>query len=247
MNAQQPANGDLAHPSELLRLTARLSPGEDGEHFTFCRICEPLCGMIATVEDGRLTALRPDKQHPLSAGFACPKGIAFTEVVNDPDRVTVPLRRGPDGFEPVGWDIALDDIAGRLSRILDRHGSGAVAWYFGNPAAFSYSHLMSVMPFIKGIGRHSHLFTSSSQDTSNRLLASQFLYGGPMAVPIPDVLRTDFLVMIGSNPVVSHGSFLTTPRIKDRMHDIVKRGGRVLIVDPRRTASCDQVVVCQMP
>ena len=207
---------------------------------TFCRICEPLCGMIATVEDGRLTALRPDKEHPLSAGFACPKGIAFTEVVNDPDRVTVPLRRTPDGFEPVSWDTALDDVAARLSGILRRHGSGAIAWYFGNPAAFSYSHLMSVMPFIKGIGRHSHLFTSSSQDTSNRLLASQFLYGGPMAVPIPDVLRTDFLVMIGSNPVVSHGSFLTTPRIKDRMHDIVKRGGRVLIVDPRRTETAAQ-------
>ena len=142
---------------------------------TFCRICEPLCGMIATVEDGRLTALRPDKEHPLSAGFACPKGIAFTEVVNDPDRVTVPLRRTPDGFEPVSWDPALDDIAARLSGILRRHGSGAIAWYFGNPAAFSYSHLMSVMPFIKGIGRHSHLFTSSSQDTSNRLLASATL------------------------------------------------------------------------
>lgn len=207
---------------------------------TFCRICEPLCGMIATVEDGRLTALRPDKDHPLSAGFACPKGIAFTEVVNDPDRVTVPLRRGPDGFEPVSWDAALDDIAARLSGILRRHGSGAVGWYFGNPTAFSYSHLMAVFPFVKGLGRHSHLFTASSQDTSNRMLASQFLYGAPTAVPIPDLMRTDLLLMLGSNPVVSHGSFLTTPRIKDRMHDIVNRGGRVVIVDPRRTETAAQ-------
>ena len=78
---------------------------------TFCRICEPLCGMIATVEDGRLISLRPDKDHPLSSGFACQKGIAFTEVVNDPDRVTTPLRRGPHGFEPVSWDEAMTDIA----------------------------------------------------------------------------------------------------------------------------------------
>ena len=201
---------------------------------TFCRICEPLCGMIATVEDGRLTSLRPDKDHPLSTGFACQKGIAFAEVVNDPDRVTTPLRRGPDGFEPVTWDEAMTDIAAKLSAILRHHCSGAVGWYMGNPAAFSYSHLFGVMAFIKGVGRHSHYFTASSQDTSNRLAASQFLDGSPMAVPIPDLLRTDLLVMMGANPVVSHGSFLTAPRIKDRMHDIVKRGGRVVVVDPRR-------------
>ena len=93
---------------------------------TFCRICEPLCGMIATVEDGRLVALRPDKEHPLSSGFACQKGIAFTEVQNDPDRVTTPLRRGPNGFEPVTWDEAMSDIAARLSAVLRQHGSGGV-------------------------------------------------------------------------------------------------------------------------
>ena len=117
---------------------------------TFCRICEPLCGMIATVEDGRLVALRPDKDHPLSSGFACQKGIAFTEVHNDPDRVTSPLRRGPNGFEPVGWDEALSDIAARLSAILRRDGSGAVGWYMGNPGAFSYAHTFAALMFIKG-------------------------------------------------------------------------------------------------
>jgi anaerobic selenocysteine-containing dehydrogenase len=208
---------------------------------TFCRICEPLCGMVATVEDGRLVALRPDKDHPLSAGFACQKGIAFTEVVNDPDRVTTPQRRRADGsFASVSWDEALDDIATRLTEIHRRHGSGAVAWYMGNPAAFSYSHVMGAMAFIKGIGRQSHFFTSSSQDTSSRLLASQFLYGSPMSVPIPDLLRTDLLVLMGANPVVSHGSFLTAPRIKDRMHDVVKRGGRVIVVDPRRSETAAQ-------
>jgi anaerobic selenocysteine-containing dehydrogenase len=202
---------------------------------TFCRICEPLCGMIATVEDGRLVALRPDKDHPLSAGFACQKGIAFTEVHNDPDRVTTPLRRTPTGFEPVTWDAALSDIAARLTAILHTRGSGAVGWYMGNPGAFSYAHTFAALMFIKGVGRHGHYFTASSQDTNSRLIASQLLYGVPTSVPIPDLTRTDLLVMMGANPVVSHGSFLTAPRIKDRMHDIVKRGGRVVVVDPRRT------------
>ncbi|MFN3007384.1 molybdopterin-containing oxidoreductase family protein [Mycolicibacterium wolinskyi] len=196
--------------------------------------------MIATVEEGRLTALRPDKDHPLSAGFACQKGIAFAEVVNDPDRVTTPLRRTDSGFVPVGWDEALDDIAARLTRIHRKHGSGAVAWYMGNPAAFSYSHLFAAIAFAKGIGPDSHFFSSSTQDTSSRLLANQFLYGAPFPVPIPDLMRTDLLVMLGANPVVSHGSFLTAPRIKDRMHYIVKRGGRVVVIDPRRSETAAQ-------
>ncbi|MGX1809178.1 molybdopterin-containing oxidoreductase family protein [Nocardia sp. NPDC055321] len=202
---------------------------------TFCRICEPLCGMVATVEDGRLTRLRPDREHPLSAGFACQKGIAFTEVVNDPDRVTSPLRRTSAGFVEVGWDEALADIAARLGAVHRRHGSGAIGWYMGNPAAFSYSHLFGVLAFIKGIGRHAHYFTASTQDTSSRLLASQFLYGSPLAVPIPDLHRTDLLVMMGANPLVSHGSLLTAPRIRDGLRAVVARGGRVLVIDPRRT------------
>lgn len=100
---------------------------------TFCRICEPLCGMIAGVEDGRLVSLRPDKDHPLSAGFACQKGIAFTEVVNDPDRVTTPLRRTAEGFEPVSWDEAMSDIAARCIDIHRRHGSGASAGTWATP------------------------------------------------------------------------------------------------------------------
>ncbi|MBH0778060.1 molybdopterin-containing oxidoreductase family protein [Nocardia bovistercoris] len=202
---------------------------------TFCRICEPLCGMVATVEDGRLTKLRPDRDHPLSAGFACQKGIAFAEIVNDPDRVTTPLRRTPDGFVEVGWEEAMSDIAARLTAIHRRHGSGAIGWYMGNPAAFSYSHLFGVTAFIKGIGSDAHYFTASTQDTSSRLLASQFLYGSPLAVPIPDLARTDLLIMMGANPLVSHGSLLTAPRIKDRLREIIDRGGRVIVVDPRRT------------
>ena len=208
---------------------------------TYCRICESLCGMVAEVRDGRLVALRPDKDHPLSAGFACQKGIAFTEVVNDPDRVTAPMRRRADGtFEEVSWDDALADIAGRLSDIHRRHGSGALGWYFGNPGAFSYSHLMAVVCFVNGLGMGAHLFTASSQDTNSRLMASQLLYGVPSAVPIPDLNRTDLLVVMGANPVVSHGSVLTAPRIKDRMRDVVKRGGRVIVIDPRKTETAAQ-------
>src|SRR3954465_9981108 len=115
------------------------------ERVTFCRICEPLCGMVATVEDGRVQKLRPDPDHPLSRGYACPKGIAMTEVQNDPDRVLHPLKRRPDGsFEPVSWEAAMTDIAARLGPLRDDFGPNSIGWYMGNPGAFSYSHTLWV-------------------------------------------------------------------------------------------------------
>ena len=156
-------------------------------------------------------------------------------VQNDPDRVTHPLRRRPTGrFERVSWDDALDDIGSRLRRILDRHDPRAVGWYLGNPSAFSYSHPIWVKGFMDAIGSP-NLYSAGSQDVNNRFVASQLLYGSPLVVPIPDLARTDLLLIVGANPLVSHGSVLTAPRIKDSLHAIVARGGRVVVVDPRRS------------
>jgi formate dehydrogenase len=183
------------------------------EHVTYCRICEPLCGMVATVEDGTVTKLRPDRDHPLSRGFACPKGIAMTEVQNDPERVLHPQRRRADGsYERIGWETALDEIGERLGAIKRDHGGSAIGWYMGNPGAFSYSHPLWVKGFLDALGSP-HSYTASSQDVSNRFAASWFLYGAPFIVPIPDLARTDFLLVVGANPLVSLGSVLSSPRI----------------------------------
>lgn len=205
------------------------------EKVTYCRVCEPLCGMVATVEDGKLVKLRPDPDNPLSKGFACPKGIAMTEVMNDPDRVLHPLRRtASGGFERVSWPEALADIGARLRAIVAEHGGSSVGWYMGNPAAFSYSHPIWAKGFVDAFGSP-HFYTASSQDVSNRFAASAFLYGSPYLVPIPDLARTDFLLVVGANPLVSHGSVMSAPRVKDQLHAITGRGGRVVVVDPRRS------------
>ncbi len=205
------------------------------QRVTYCRICEPLCGLVATVTDGELTQIRPDDDHPLSKGFACPKGIAMTAVQNDPDRVTHPLRRKRDGsFERTTWDAALGDIGRRLNQTIARHGGESVGWYYGNPSAFSYSHPIWVMGFMAALGSR-HVYSAGSQDVNNRFVASSLLYGSPVVVPIPDLRRTDLLLVVGANPLVSHGSVLTAPRIKDDLHAIVSRGGRVVVVDPRRS------------
>ena len=205
------------------------------QHVTYCRICEALCGLIATVEDGRLQSLRPDPDNPLSRGRACPKGIAFTDIQNDADRVLAPLRRRPDGtFEEIGWETALDDIAARLTRIVADHGGGAVGQYFGNPIAFGYATGLWSGLFLTRLGGH-HQYSSGSQDINSRFVASKLLYGAATQIPFPDLPRTDFLFMLGANPLVSHGSAVRTPRVKDDLAGIVRRGGRVVVVDPRRT------------
>ena len=196
--------------------------------------------MVATVEDDRITKLRPDPDHPLSRGYACPKGIAMLDVQNDPDRVVHPLKRGADGeFHRVSWDEAFDDIGERLRAIIDRHGKKSVAWYMGNPGAFSYSHPLWSKGFVDGLGSP-HYYTAGSQDVNNRFAASALLYGSPLVVPIPDLNRTRFLFMVGANPMVSHGSVLTAPRIREQLHEIVGRGGRVVVVDPRRSETARQ-------
>jgi anaerobic selenocysteine-containing dehydrogenase len=207
---------------------------------TFCRICEAHCGMVAMVEDGRVTQLRPDPDHPLSSGYACPKGIAMTDVQNDPDRVLHPLRRTASGdFEPVSWEHALADIGSRLRAVREAHGPGSIGWYMGNPGAFSYSHALWVKGFLDALGSP-HYYSAGSQDVNNRFAASALLYGSPLVVPIPDLARTSFLLMLGANPMVSHGSVLTAPRVRDQLHAITGRGGRIVVVDPRRTETARQ-------
>ncbi|HVW34216.1 MAG TPA: molybdopterin-dependent oxidoreductase [Acidimicrobiia bacterium] len=206
------------------------------EHVTFCRVCEPLCGLIATVEDGKLTGLRGDPDNPHSKGFVCTKGVAMAEVHNDPDRVLRPLRRvgGPGEFAEVSWDEAMEDIVRRLKALHDTYGGRSIAMHFGNPMFFSFSAAFWAKGLMAALGSP-WFFSMNSEDASARIAASAILYGSPARHPIPDVPRTDFLLIIGANPWVSHGSMWHDPRHREHIEGVVTRGGRVVVVDPRRT------------
>lgn len=213
------------------------------ERTTFCRICEPLCGLTAKVDGEELVELRPNKAHPISQGFACPKGIAMSQIVNDPDRVLHPLRRKagvapgparPEDFERVSWDEALADIATRLRRTIKVHGGDSVGAYVGNPAYFSYSAPMWMAGFLDALGSQ-HYYAPNSQDTASRFAASALMYGSPFTIPLPDFYRTDFVLMVGANPMVSHGGMFNAKRVPDTLKAIPKRGGRIVVVDPRRS------------
>ena len=191
--------------------------------------------MIATVTDGKLVQLRPDAEHPITRGFSCPKGIEFVHVQNDPDRLLHPMRRTPAGeFERISWATALDEIGAKLRAVRDSYGGQSIGWYAGNPSAFSHSHAIWAGGFVRGLGSK-HLYTPNTQDTSSRFVASHLLYGSPTIFPLPDLNRTAFLLMVGANPLVSRGSLVAAGNLRDKLTGIVGRGGRVVVVDPRRT------------
>jgi hypothetical protein len=191
--------------------------------------------MVAEVSDGKLTGLRPDAEHPITAGFSCPKGLEFVHVQNDDDRVLHPLRRHADGtFVQISWDTALREIGQRLRAVRDAHGGESIGMYVGNPSAFSHSHAIWATGFLKAIGSR-HLYSPNTQDTSSRFVASALLYGNPVVLPVPDVERSDLVLLLGTNPLVSRGSLMSAGNVREKLSGVVSRGGRVVVVDPRRT------------
>lgn len=209
-------------------------PGEDGEHVTYCRICEALCGMVADVQGGKIVRIRPDHDNPHSRGHICVKGPALAAVVYDEDRVTSPLKRcgGPGEFEPVSWDEALDDIAAKLSASIDAHGPDSFAMNTGNPPSMGWPSAMANALFQQAMSCRK-LYTPSSEDITSPVLATELLFG-THAFVFPDLVECDHLLIFGSNPLVSHGSLLIAPRIREDLEEIARRG-RVIVVDPRRT------------
>jgi anaerobic selenocysteine-containing dehydrogenase len=204
---------------------------------TFCRVCEPACGLIAQVRDGELVRLRPDKANPITRGFACNKGLAGDEIHRDPDRVDHPLRRRADGsFERVSWDDAIRDIAARLLAIRNAHGPDAIAPYIGNPTAFNTLAGPAIGALFAQLGvRRS--FSSGTQDCANKFAGSEAVFGSSTMHPVPDLAHTDLLLSFGANPRVSHASFLSIADPVAALKSIVARGGRVIHVNPRRIES----------
>ncbi|MDX2169310.1 MAG: molybdopterin-dependent oxidoreductase [Deltaproteobacteria bacterium] len=204
---------------------------------TFCRVCEPACGLVATVEDGRLAALRPDREHPISRGWACNKGLATFDIHHDPDRLDQPLKRlAPGHFTPIGWDQAMAEIADRLRATRAARGDWATALYTGNPTAFNALAGVGMKPFIAGLGTR-QLYSSGTQDCTNKFAASEAVYGSSTVHPLPDFDHTDYLLILGSNPAVSHMSFISIADPMRVLRAAQERGARIRFVNPRRIES----------
>jgi len=206
--------------------------------YATCCLCDALCGLTVQHEDGKVVAVRGQPDDVFSRGYICPKGVALPDVMNDPDRVRRPLRRTKDGFVEVPWEQALDDIATRLGGAQDAGGKDAVAVYIGNPTAHSYSATLFAVPLVGVLGTR-NVYSSNSLDSAPRQLVSYLMYGARTILPIPDLDRTDLLLVLGANPMVSNGSVMTAPDCRGRLRALRERGGRLIVVDPRRTETAD--------
>jgi anaerobic selenocysteine-containing dehydrogenase len=201
-----------------------------------CMLCEAVCGLTVETEGNRVTSIRGDEHDPFSRGHLCPKAVALRDLHDDPDRVREPLRRvpGTDRFEPVSWEVALDEAGARLAAIQRQHGRHALALYLGNPTVHSYSALLAAPLVGKAFGTHAR-FSATSVDQLPHMLAALQMFGHQLLLPIPDVDRTAFLLMLGANPLVSNGSLMTAPGIAKRLEALRARGGKLVVVDPRRS------------
>src|SRR4051794_36335931 len=200
-----------------------------------CPLCEANCGLELEVADGAVQRVRGDAEDVFSHGFLCPKGVSLKELHEDPDRLRTPL---VDGRE-ASWDEAFEVIDARLSPLLAAHGRDAVAVYLGNPSAHSLGSLIYGRPLLKAL-RSKNIFSASTVDQMPKQVSAGLMFGTGLSVPVPDIDRTDYLLMLGANPMVSNGSLMTAPDMRGRVRALLKRGGRLVVVDPRVSRTAEE-------
>ena len=202
--------------------------------FRTCPLCEATCGLEVTVRDGAVTRIRGDRDDVFSHGFICPKGSTLRQLHDDPDRLRAPvIRRGGD-WEEVSWEEAFQMVEAGLRPIIEQHGGDAVAAYLGNPNVHTMAGPLYVKPLLKAIGTK-NIFSASTVDQMPKHVSSGLMFGHPDSIPVPDVDRTDYLLMLGANPFVSNGSLATAPDWPGRVEALQERGGKLVVVDPIRT------------
>ena len=204
-----------------------------------CNLCEAICGLRLTLEDGRITSVRGNPDDPLSRGHICPKALALQDVHEDPDRLRRPVRRttgpaGSDTWQEIGWDEALDLAADGLARTIRAHGRDAVAVYLGNPNVHSLGSMTHGTAMVRSL-RTKNTFSATSVDQLPHQLVAHLLYGHQLLIPVPDIDRTQLFVVVGGNPMASNGSLMTVPDFPGRLRELRARGGRMVVLDPRRT------------
>lgn len=203
-----------------------------------CTLCEATCGIRVTTDGRRVERIEGDPADPFSRGHLCPKAHALGEIQSDPDRLKTPMRRTETGFVPIGWEEALDLAAERLIAIRTAAGNDAIALYRGNPTVHDAQSLLYWNVLQRAIPTKSQ-FSAGSLDTWPRWVQAGLMYGGFLHTPVPDLARCEYLLILGANPVVSNGSLMTAPGIKKRLRDLRARGGRLVVVDPRRSETAE--------
>ena len=212
-------------------------------HYRACHLCEAICGVVIETEGSEIVSIKGDADDPLSRGHICPKAVALQDIHSDPDRLRQPVKRvrNDDGVyehQPIEWNEALDLAAQGLIKTIKNHGVDAVGIYMGNPTVHNYGMMTHQSALFKHI-RTRNRYSATSVDQLPHHLISFWLFGHKLMFPIPDIDRTDYFLMIGANPVASNGSIWTVPDVRKRIKSLTERGGKLVVIDPRRTETAE--------
>jgi len=202
--------------------------------YRVCPLCEATCGLELTVEGESITHVRGDAQHVFSKGYICPKGAAFGQLVSDPDRLRRPMIREGEAWREVDWPEAFAAVEAGLLPIREAHGKDAIAAYIGNPSVHTVAGGQFLSPLLRAVGSRNN-YTAATVDQMPKHVSCGYMFGDPLLMPVPDVDRTDFMLILGANPFESNGSLATAPDWRGRLKAIQARGGKFVVVDPRRT------------
>ena len=207
-------------------------------HHHICPVCEATCGLDVQVEGGKVIAIRGQESDSFSKGYICPKGVALKDLQDDPDRVRTPLIKRDGRFVEATWDEAFAEIERRLMPLRVAHGNDSVAVSVGNPAGHKFGVMLYVGRLMKAMGSR-NIYSASTLDQMPKQLSSGLMFGSWLTIPIPDIERCDFLLMLGANPMASNGSLWTVPDFRGKAKALRERGGQIVVVDPRRTETAE--------
>lgn len=207
-------------------------------HYRVCNICEAMCGLEIAHDGENVISIKPDKNDPFSKGHICPKAIALQDVYEDPDRLKKPVRRTPNGWEEISWQAAFDEIGARIPEIRSKYGADSVALYLGNPTVHNLGSMLFHEKLVSAL-KTKNLFSATSVDQLPHHFASNFMFGHSLLIPVPDIDRTNHMIIMGANPLASNGSMMSAAGVDKRLKDIQKRGGKVIVIDPRRTETAE--------
>lgn len=207
-------------------------------HFRTCNLCEAMCGIVIEHDGNKVLSIKGDKNDPFSQGYICPKATALQDLHEDTDRLRHPVERTAHGWKEISWPDALDKVAAGIQAVQKKHGKNALGIYLGNPNVHNLGGMLTIKHLLTSIKTRSR-FSATSIDQLPHHIVSMHLFGHMLRIPVPDVNRTQYMLIIGGNPLASNGSIMTAPNMRQKLKDIKARDGKVVVIDPRRTETAD--------
>ena len=204
------------------------------KHYRTCNLCEAICGIEIEHADSEILSIKGDQDDPFSRGHICPKALALKEIYEDKNRLKFPVKRFGNEWKEISWTEAFDETAEKLLEIQAKYGRNSVATFQGNPSVHNFGTLLNSGEILKALKTNNN-FSATSVDQLPHHFAAWTMLGHPLLMPIPDIDRTDYFLILGANPLASNGSLMTAPDVINRLEDIKRRGGKIVLIDPRKT------------